>query len=253
MPQVAKAMEGPGDAEVSGVWPVLALGAFAWLAHLGWLRSASDSHALPLTWALAPLLLLGLGAGALWTRSASGLWVGRSLLLGLYPAAMVCSAAWLPQEEVERLVSPWSTPLSAVALLSYCVGAAVACRQPLPAAVSTEPTQAKPMPTSMQDLARGTLTVLWIGAALILTTVAPLSPDFAEVQRAWGDSAAAGAALAAVAAAALSTTSVAMFLGSMLRKSDAEPPLHGPALRTRVATLLLSAMLSSAVYAALSR
>jgi uncharacterized membrane protein YidH (DUF202 family) len=227
----------------------------AWIATIGWVSLALHESAAEAGWSVSSLLPLALGLLAQGFPAAPAARIsGRWLLLCAYPVALVAVLAGHPEAALEQAHTPWSMLLAALALLAYLAGALLACSAPLallPADV--EAVDAEPVVThGPRHAARVGVSLVWITGALAIAVMAPLSPVFTDVERSWGDGAAAGAVLAAIVASALAITSIAVFLGSMLRMADAEHAVSGTETRNRVATLLFLALVGVVVYSTLT-
>jgi hypothetical protein len=234
-----------------GWLPAAMLGALTWLAQVGWLYAALEKPPAAYV-AAAPLLLLVAGLLVLrGSRSSVFMTAARLLLLCCYPAAVAAVIASVPEATLERIHTPWSLLSCVATLLAYMAGAAISCAEPSPAPGPQRllAQTARPTTGGAREWVRIAFSVTWFGAALVLATVAPLTPPWAEVERAWGPAAADAAVFSAVVAGALSVAMVAVFLASMLRRADAEAPLRPSALRARVAMLLLVALAGTAAYA----
>ncbi len=184
-------------------------------------------------------------------------WPARWLLLAAFPAALAVSLALQPEPQLERALLPLPIGVAVVALGAYLAVALLALQPARNAAeAQSYPLGDGPVPDvgggHPRPLLRWWVTALMLLGAFAIAVVAPALPDFTGVEQAWGDAASAGAVLSAVVAAALAVSVVGVFLGSMLRRADAEPPPSAAEARLRIGMLLFVSLLGAVVYYTIS-
>ncbi len=227
------------------------LGASAWSSSLGWPLLTLGRTTRPWSFSLAALLplLAGLAVDRS-ARTATGQSTARWLLLAAYPAALAFALSSFAPGQAERAHTALSIALAALTLAAYAAVAALATREPaqtLPAVREPLPKTPAPQPQPGHTL-RIISSVVMIAGAFCLAVVAPMFPEVASVEAAWGDTAAAGSVLAALLAGGLAVSVVALFLGSVLRADAAELSPTGAELRARVLLMLFVALLAGVVY-----
>lgn len=237
---------------------VSSLGTLAWLASLGWTELILGPNTLSVGSAALALLPLGFGVAAYrLPLPRAGLWPARWLLLAAYPAALGLGLALHPAAELERALPPLALAGTAIALGAYLAVALLALQPERGAlAVQTYPLPDDPSssarPKRRPRILRALLVASMFAGAFAIAVIAPGWLPNAELQRAWGDAAAAGAVLTAVVGSALAVSVVGLFLGSALRLADAEPTPSAAERRLRVASMLFLSLLGGVVYYTLS-
>jgi hypothetical protein len=228
-----------------------ALGLNAWALSVGFPLLSADVSLQGMLAAASVLGLLGLGAlikarGHPETAQHSA----RLLLLAAYPAGLAAALALGSEAGRERAHSPFSVVLAALSLLAYFVAALQACRPALPLlpAISRSRRSAHaPAADATRPLQRVAAALLLVGAGAI-ALVAPLLPEYAEVERSWAEAAGPGAVLSALVGGAIAASIVATQLGSLLKPRRR---IAGDGLRQRqnkLASALFLALLGAVVY-----
>jgi hypothetical protein len=228
-----------------------ALGLNAWAISVGFPLLSADVSLQGSLAATSALGLLGLGALVQARARSDGMrHVARLLLLAAYPAGLAAALALGSEAARERAHSPFSVVLAALSLLAYGVAAVQACRPELPLLPAISRSRRSvhaPRRDATRPLQRVAAGVLLVGAAAI-ALIAPLLPEYAEVERSWAEAAAPGAVLSALVGGAIAASIIATQLGSLLKPRRR---VAGEGLRQRqnkIASALFLALLGAVVY-----
>jgi hypothetical protein len=232
---------------------VLSLGVCAWLATAGYTWVSLPANEWTIALALAALVLLGTGVGALYVDARNRLSrAARWLLLSAFPFALACT--WLPHDarRASAVHGAFTLPLSLGCVLLYEALALAACRyhgESLQVRTRTLEGQAVAGHEPTTNWLRRIVVALMAMGAAAVALIAPLWPSYDTLVGAWGPATAdAGAVLTAVVGGAIGTAICGPFLGSLLRRASPPKAVPPHELRTRIATLLFLSLLGGVVY-----
>jgi hypothetical protein len=231
---------------------VLLLGANLWVLCVLWPAWSAHAPARGVDVAFETLGLLPLALGAALGRARDGTALSAlrpALLLVVFPAALCAALALRGEPLNQQLFGPFALCLLALSLCAYgaAVASSLAARgdalRPKHVALGEEPWDAAP---PARELPRRVFVGAFVAGAAAIAFVAPRLGGPVELERAWGDAAAAGGVLTAVVGAALAVTLLAVHLADGLRAPPPRAPEGDPGLRT--AWFLFLALLGAVTF-----